>query len=100
MKAEELMIGDWVMLYDRPRKVERIYDYGRVEAGCVEEDCDKLEPIPLTSEILEKNGWISDNYNDRLQVYNLRRGKGYSTIAISDDGKLSIEVVAEITKKR
>ena len=59
----------------------------------------EIEPIPLTTEILEKNGWISDNSNDPLRVYNLRHGKGYSTIAISDDGKLSIEVGAEIAKK-
>lgn len=99
LRCIDLMIGDWVMLYDRPRKVEIIYDNGRVQVGCIEEDCDELEPIPLTPEILEKNGWIPDNSNDHLRIYNLRYGKGYSTIAISDDGKLSIEVSAEIAKK-
>ena len=50
MKAEELMLGDWVMLYDHPRKVD---------VDCIEEDCNELKPIPLTAEILKKNGFTN-----------------------------------------
>ena len=122
-RAEELMIGDYFFVakdnlcirkgsvveirgIDADDKLEgknligsthcRPLDKFQFEGGIW---LDYLEPIPLTSEILEKNGWVSDNYNDRLQVYNLRSGKWHSTIAISDDGKLSIEVSAEIAKK-
>lgn len=50
MKANELMIGDWV--YNPfTRKTLRI-TFGR-DLDLVEELC--LEPIPLTEEILEKN---------------------------------------------
>lgn len=53
MKAEELMLGDWVLeggLY--PHKV-----------GCLDEQIDGMlpecySPIPLTQEILEKNGFV------------------------------------------
>ena len=81
MKAEDLMVGDWVILYDRPRKVEIVYDNGRVQVGCIEEDCTVLEPISLTPEILLKNGFendfykyvsVSDYYSIRVEGYSLK----------------------------
>ena len=52
MKANELMIGDWV--YNPfTRKILRL-TFGR-DLDLVEGLC--LEPIPLTVEILEKNGF-------------------------------------------
>ena len=65
MKANELMIGDWVgRVFDDNRSDYRQVDwirtgeigmrYQKVWAiGCI-------EPIPLTAEILEKNGWERD----------------------------------------
>ena len=64
MKAtEQLMIGDWVMNThnQKPEQVceilERMVmlDYNDLY------DYDEIEPIPLTEEILRKNGW---EYND------------------------------------
>ena len=75
MKPEELMIGDWV--YDKhyngdiePIQIHNIYG---TEVNCKTErnrfDVDEivsgtymsdLQPIPLTPEILEKNGFIGD----------------------------------------
>jgi hypothetical protein len=58
MEANELMIGDWVYLikdYGKPVKdVLKIsaLDLYRIEDGMLE-----VEPIPLTPEILEKNGF-------------------------------------------
>lgn len=51
MKATELMIGDWVFEAGRNAKVIRLN----------EKDC-FVRPIPLTAEILEKNGWKWDKY--------------------------------------
>ena len=57
MKANELMIGDWVMFNNGTDQVQEIYglagnaylkEYGTI-------DVSKLSPIPLTAEILEKN---------------------------------------------
>ena len=70
MKATDLMIGDWVeRIFDDKRIDYRQVDwirtgeigmrYQKVWAiGCI-------EPIPLTPEILEKNGW---NHSNRLMI--------------------------------
>lgn len=64
MKAEELMIGDWVynVHNKKPEQVQEIrerdvmLDYNDLYGY------DEIEPIPLTAEILEKNGFIYYNY--------------------------------------
>ena len=74
MKVTDLMIGDWVIFSDKPLKVQHIYNngYDDVVAETMEEfldedgvKCEEIKdvplvncsPIPLTPEILEKNGW-------------------------------------------
>ena len=70
MKATELMIGDWVFVNNTTRKIQAINgidnemqaDYNEYYVG---EDryhtADKIEGIPITYEILEKNGFIKVN---------------------------------------
>lgn len=60
MKATELQIGDWV----KPKNVDTSFRVGLIGADSVWNDTDthewyydELEPIPLTAEILEKNGF-------------------------------------------
>ena len=82
MKATELMIGDWVTFGDEPLKVQHIYNngYDDVVAEIMEESLDEdgticeeikdvplvnCSPIPLTPEILEKNGW---KHSNRLMI--------------------------------
>ena len=48
MKATELMIGDWILYGDKPVKVLQLSENGKY--GWV-------KPIPLTYEILKKNGF-------------------------------------------
>lgn len=63
MKTSELMRGDWVCVYSNDRTeihpfmVNEIVERGVYDAhkGFVEEK--DIEPIPLTEEILEKNGF-------------------------------------------
>lgn len=66
MKAKELMIGDWVKF---PIGNDRIIDLPYVEgkgicasfsasATLFPVPVSEIEPIPLTSEILEKNGFV------------------------------------------
>lgn len=66
MKANELMIGDWVLVNGTPMQIQAINDIDDEimaddELYCLIEDRihseDKIEPIPLTKDILEKNGW-------------------------------------------
>ena len=77
MKANELMIGDWVIFGDEPLKVQHIYNngYNDIVAEIVEDGTNEYgvyeeikdvpvvycSPIPLTPEILEKNGFIKVN---------------------------------------
>lgn len=83
MKAEELMIGDWVFCtypsIKKPFRVEEIRTVGDNELKIIISDEMRLvfqeryiEPISLTPEILEKNGFkkegswfiIEDDYYD------------------------------------
>ena len=60
MKANELMVGDWVQLYGVPTRWE-LEDYAKWHKEMEREDITTFEPIPLTSEILEKNGFEKCN---------------------------------------
>ena len=55
MKANELMIGDWVKWLRVPCKVDLALM--NTEFGDTKES-KNIEPIPLTKEILEKNGFV------------------------------------------
>lgn len=73
MKANELMIGDWVMCYSMLHKitsvgtnVAEIYDW---QTSPRYVDTEQLQPIPLTAEILEKNGWIKTHNRSSIGYY-------------------------------
>lgn len=74
MKATDLMVGDWVLINDAPHKIQAIDSTdAEIQADdelyYVGEDRyhseDKVEGVPLTPEILEKNGW---KHSNRLMV--------------------------------
>ena len=60
MKASELMLEDYVLLNGKPVKVCSIDTTGEiiVSGGEVWIDGNAVEPIPITPEILEKNGFV------------------------------------------
>ena len=65
MKVSELSIGDWVMsthpAVPRPIRVKEIYDRNvGYKNGVLHMSF--IEPIPLTPEILEKNGFSGEGY--------------------------------------
>ena len=55
MKPEELMVDDWFLMYKKQKQVLSISELNAisilVEAGEI------IKPIPITFEILEKNGF-------------------------------------------
>lgn len=74
MEANELMIGDWVLLADGPARVisiaqDGIYFEDKFGKGAC--PFDKIRPIPLTVEILEKNGFEKISLKSGRVVYSL-----------------------------
>ena len=69
MKAQELMIGDWVKIkghldYDKVREIardENMQWYISFACSATLFRAYECEPIPLTTEILENNGWKHSN---------------------------------------
>lgn len=57
MRTKELMIGDWVY----GTKMKR---YGRIDRLEHDVKDDTVEPIPLTEEILKKNGFLGNDYGE------------------------------------
>jgi hypothetical protein len=63
LKISDLSVGDWVRYRDREWEVCSIYQFTG-EVGLFRKDsqiCESIEdidPIPITAEILEKNGFV------------------------------------------
>lgn len=75
MKVTELMIGDWVLHFNKPCKVLGIKDIHRGHDAILLFGQDGfrrtgIKPIPLTPEILEKNGWINKEEKGWMQKGN------------------------------
>lgn len=90
MKAKDLMIGDWV---ENPKHTQVFQIVGmeimpKGDACRLKNDeyncdtwCDRIRPIPLTEEILEANGFETDEVQyEFYDGYNflLANGKGIS----------------------
>jgi len=77
LEAKELMIGDWVRITefkDRPFNLEFQISTGGMTA--VRHGVMKVEPIPLTEEILNLNGLYKDsegNYHFRIRPAGIER---------------------------
>ena len=60
LDIKDLMVGDWVIVldsYDGPCKIETLGEVDVDTDGLDEVEYDRLRPIPITPEILEKNGF-------------------------------------------
>ncbi len=68
MKAKELMIGDWVYNTHNQQN-ERVQEIGSGLVMLNYNDLyeyEEIESIPLTTEILEKNGWVYNNEDEKF----------------------------------
>ena len=102
MNASELMRGDWVNLFGTPCQVKDIVDDGVIN---YEKDC---TPIPLTTEILDKNGFKKEthfiDWNDRTLykvgydmyiIMNFYEGDNFTLCKLyedSDEGTMVIDI--------
>ena len=80
MKATELMINDWGLYEGEPYQIRELGTYGVNRDGedypavCIGKptgiglivERKKIKPIPLTHEILEKNGWVYNNDDEKF----------------------------------
>ena len=80
MKATELMIGDWVLYEGEPYQIRQLGIYGENRDGedypavCIGKpkgiglivERNEIEPITLTAEILEKNGFVKSKYGEMI----------------------------------
>lgn len=100
MKANELMIGDIVSVNKTPLKIAAL---GTAKAGFIDAKgemfyhyYDNIEPISLTCEILEKNGWWLGDEEHHIESLNVTIKHDYYfgndfTIRYDSDNKLLIE---------
>ena len=101
LKISDLSVGDWVRTKDgnvtvdiiSPLEVVVMNDYGKL-CACKIED---IQPIPITAEILEKNG-IHRAYED--DNYAIFRVDGLRAVKYSDgDWELSTPPVCRVDIK-
>lgn len=72
MKETELMIGDWVLTPEgKPTQVYQIYNgfVSITEPAPILYNVECLQPVNLTSEILEKNGFVYRKNSGAFIVY-------------------------------
>ena len=77
MNARELMIGDWVKIIDPKDPIKQIScidEYLRIvdfwdDERLIVTSINNVLPIPLTEEILLKNGFEEDDYYSRYTLY-------------------------------
>ena len=101
MKVKELKIGDWVLAGGSPIKIDELVE--GIDALTLYDDetnevkdysYDDLSPIPLTSEILEKNGWKEDD-----EIWGIDNAFGQLHIEFFSNGK-EIEAMVSVTDNR
>ena len=106
MKAEELMIGDWVLWKNKPVQIAEIsgikYSFGHIDvvlAHCNDDnlleshDIKSIEPIPITPSILEKNGFMEYRYRqgDWFFVIENKENETLAIVSYGTSHRLEIE---------
>ncbi len=70
MKAEELMIGDWVSYEGKPTQIEQLGPEGNIFVPERYLDASEhIEPIPLEKIHLAKNGFKVREYSDDTEYF-------------------------------
>lgn len=99
LKISDLSVGDWVMVNERPRKISVLANvwnglnevlvgyvthvYPGGYNGVFYKPIEKIKPIPITAEILEKNGFESTT---KPNVFILTHGKLQLYVSNEFDG--------------
>ena len=71
MKTTELMIGDWVLVDKEPIQIKQVCEDCIIcDFGDGDEEVECFEPIPLTADILAKNG-LEKRCSDELVLFDI-----------------------------
>lgn len=113
MKAEELMIGDWVLAEGKSVQVTNIsvlggdvihvinpfmsydiaYASNIIALSNGAKDINKIEPIPITEEILKKNGFKNDVIAQKAII--AEGASNFSVILVSEDNRIILNNIDE-----
>ena len=113
MKAEELMIGDWVLAEGKSVQVTNIsvlggdvirvmnpfmsydiaYASNIIALSNGAKDINKIEPIPITEEILKKNGFKNDVIAQKAII--AEGASNFSVILVSEDNRITLNNIDE-----
>lgn len=101
MKVEDLMIGDWYWWEAEGKKYP--LQVTKDTFKLMDEDISNFQPIPITNEILEKNGFEVDPSNTRMLFhhanyrlcYYFNSGKHFSSFNMTN-GSLVQKVIVNV----
>ena len=100
MKTNELQIGDWAACEGKNGKVKELREHKlslKTENSVMIVYYNNVKPIPITPEILEKNGFGKTLDEDNVECYRYYScaADGYIKITLYDggDGDWSLEIV-------
>lgn len=94
MKIEELSIGDWAEIDGRPKRISSVLETPmggmvRCKEQSITAFVEHISPIPLTPEILEKNGFV-EICGDFVVKHN-----GFYVNAEAQENRFGLEVSAD-----
>lgn len=113
MKAEKLMIGDWVLAEGKSVQVTNIsvlggdvirvinpfmsydiaYASNIIALSKGAKDINKIEPIPITEETLKKNGFKNDVIAQKAII--AEGASNFSVILVSEDNRITLNNIDE-----
>lgn len=95
MKATDLMCGDWVYCYGKPTKISILTNANII---ATEIGDGVITPIPLTTEILEKNGVMDKNkvpYQEMAKGLLYSKNENSYSISILFQNKVALVMAAQ-----
>ncbi len=102
---QEYIKGDIVMYDNKIHTIMDTLGVNNYELSCVKHPVHQLElsGVPVTTEILEKNGWYGTTHSKQSDdntkiLYKTFKRKGYPTIKVSQDLKITCELSPFIVK--
>lgn len=94
---QKFIIGDIVIYDNKIMVVKEPRDGSHFDLSCPKEclvycfvGVDEIKPIPITVEILKKNGWKKEMYHDWRHYMTIERNILYLSEGVGTDGAFSV----------